>query len=61
MQDTEVSAETATLSERQLCLLDIAHLRKQCERASPFESAEDKLACPIRREMHRLLDIVVKM
>ena len=50
-----VHCTTVTLSERQLCLRDAASLRKQCERmSSASDSAEDKLACPVRREMNRL-------
>ena len=55
-----VHCTTVTLSERQLCLHDAACLRKQCERMTS-DSAEDKLACPVRREMNRLLKISTEM
>ena len=60
--ETKSSCTTITLSERQLCLLDAAHLRTQCERmTTPTDSAEDRLACPLRREMARLLKISAEM
>jgi hypothetical protein len=61
MQGTVVSEETVTLSQRQECLRDIAHLRKQCDRVDPSDSKWDQQACPMRRELDRLLNIVVRM
>jgi hypothetical protein len=60
----EFDADNATvsMSERQMCLRDIAHLRKQCDRMSaPSDSAQDLLACPVRREMYRLMKISGEM
>ena len=62
VSSSEVSSSEVSLSERQLCLRDAASLRKQCENmSSASDTAEDKLACPVRREMHRLLKISSEM
>jgi hypothetical protein len=58
----EVVKQSQNISERQQCLQDAAHLRKQSERASaPSDSAEDRQACPMRCEMNRLLKLSAEM
>jgi hypothetical protein len=60
--EPKVGHNTVILSERQLCLRDAAHLRKQCERMNaPSDSMGDRFACPVWREMVRLQKISAEM